>query len=83
MADKEVEEIPEEEIEEEDEDDNVVEVMPKGKRKKSTTKTEKKSRVRKPNKHVQDWLKILLGSSSAISKNDHIFQDPYFFGLRC
>ena len=73
MDDKGVEEVPKEEIEVEDEGDDVVEVTPKGKRKKSTAKTEKKSRVRKPNKHVEDWLKILPGSSNVILANDHIF----------
>ena len=47
MTDKEVEEVPEEEVEVEEEGDNVVEVTLEGKRKKSTAKTEKKSRVRK------------------------------------
>ena len=78
MADKEVEEVPTEEIEVEDEGDDVVEVTPEGKRKKGAVKTEKKSRVRKPNKNAKDWLKILPGSSNAISANDHIFKDPYF-----
>lgn len=55
-----------------------MEVTPQGKRKKSAIKTEKKSRVRKPNKHVEDWLKLLPGSLNAISANDHIFRDPYF-----
>ena len=49
----------------------------KEKRKKNSATTEKKSRVRKPNKHVEDWLKILLGSSNAISAIDHSFRDPY------
>ena len=78
MAEKEIEEVPEEEVEVEDEGDDVVEVTHKGKMKKSTAKTEKKSRVRKENNHAKDWLKILLGLSNAISENDHIFQDPYF-----
>ena len=34
--------------------------------------------VRKPNKHAEDWLKILPRSLNAISANDHIFKDPYF-----
>ena len=78
MGDKEVEEIPKEEMEVEDEGDDVVEVTPGGKRKKPTVKMEKKTRVKKPKKHAEDWLKILSGSSNAISANDHIFKDPYF-----
>ena len=77
MVDNEVEEVLEEEVEEEDEGENVVEVTPEGKRKKSAAKTEKRSRVRKPNKHAEDWLKILPGLSNAISANNHIFRDPY------
>ena len=73
MADKEVEEVPTEEVEVEDEGNNVVEVTPEGKRKKSAAKTEKKSRVRKPNKNAEDWLKILPGSSNVILTNEHIF----------
>ena len=78
MADKEVEDVPEEEFEEDEEEDDVVEVTAQGKRKKIVVKTEKKSRVRKPNKHAEDWLKLLSGSSNAISTNDHVFRDPYF-----
>ena len=73
MANKKVEEVPVEEVEVEDEGDDVLEVTPKGKRKKSAAKTKKKSRVRKPNKHAKDWLKILPGSSNTISIIDHIF----------
>ena len=76
MADKEIEEVLEEKVDFEDEGDNVVEVTPKGESKKPTIKTEKKSRVRKPNKHVEDLLKFLPGSLNVISKNDHIFRDP-------
>ena len=78
MVDKEVEEVPAKEVEVEDEGDDVVEVIAKGKRKKGAVKTKKKSRVRKQNKHVEDWLKILPGFSNAISANDHIFKEPYF-----
>jgi hypothetical protein len=78
MADKEVEEVPEEEVEVEDEGDDVVEVIVEGKIKKGVVKTEKKSRVKKPNKHAEDWLKLLPGSSNVISTNDHIFRDHYF-----
>ena len=53
MANKEVEEVTIEEVEVEDEGDDVLEVTPKGKRKKPTVKIEKKSRVRKPNKHAK------------------------------
>ena len=78
MANKEIEEVPKEEVEVEDEGHDVVEATPKGQRKKIVVNSEKKSRVRKPNKHVEDWLKILPGSSNAILTNDHIFRDPYF-----
>ena len=78
MDDKGVEEVLEEELEVEDEGEIVVEITPEGKRKKTTAKKEKKSRVRKRNKHGKDRLKILPGSSNAISENDHIFRDPYF-----
>ncbi len=54
MADQEVEEMHEEEFKVEDEGDDVVEVTPEGKRKKSVVKTEKRTRVRKPNKHAED-----------------------------
>ena len=78
MDEKGVEEVPEEEMEVEDEGDDVVEVTSKGKRKKPVVKAEKRTRVRKPNKHAEDWLKIIPGSSNSISENDHIFRDPYF-----
>ena len=78
MDEKGVEEVPKEEMEVEDKGDDVVEVTPGGKRKKPTVKIEKRTRVRKPNKHAEDWLKVLPGSSNVISKNDHIFRDPYF-----
>ena len=78
MDEKGVEEVPEEEIEVEDKGDNVMEVTPEGKRKKPAAKMEKKSRVKKPNKHAEDWLKIIPASSNVISENDHIFRDPYF-----
>lgn len=79
MVDKEVEDVPKEEVkvEEEEDDDDVIEITAQGKRKKTPVKTEKKSRVRKPNKHVEDWLKLLPRSSNAISTNDHIFRDPH------
>ena len=65
-------------MEVEDKGDDIVEVTPGGKRKKPIVKLEKRTRLRKPNKHVEDWLKILPGSLSAILENDHIFRDPYF-----
>lgn len=78
MADKEVEEVREEEVEVEDEGDDVVEVTAEGKRKKSVVKTKNNSRVRKPNKHAEDWLKLLPGSSNAISANDYILHRHLF-----
>ena len=54
MGDKEVEEVPEEEMKVEDEGDDVVEVTPGGKRKKPAVKMEKKTWFRKPNKHAED-----------------------------
>lgn len=45
MADKEIEEMHEEEVKVKEEGDDVVDITPKGKRKKSFAKTEKKTRV--------------------------------------
>lgn len=42
-------------------------------------KATKKSRERKLNKYMEEWMKILPGSSNAISANDHDFKDPYAF----
>jgi len=59
MVVKEVEEVPAKEVEIGDEGDDVVKVTAKRKKKKVASKIEKKLRVRKPNKHVEDSLKIL------------------------
>ena len=45
MVDMDVEEVPAEEVEVEEEGDDVVEVTPKGKKKKGSIKIEKKTRV--------------------------------------
>lgn len=37
----------------------------------------KESRERKPNKYVEEWIKILLGSSNVMSTNDKVFSVPY------
>ena len=63
--------------EEMQEEEDVVEVIAKGK-KKGKAKAEKKTRVRKPNKYVEEWIKLLPRSSNAVSMNDHIYRDPYF-----
>ena len=63
--------------EEEREEEDVVEFIAKGK-KKGKTKIEKKTRVKKPNKYTEEWIKILFESSNAVSTNDHVFKDPYF-----
>ena len=78
MVDIDVEEILPDEVEVEEEGEYVVEVTIEGKKKKGTTKAEKKTRVKKPNKHAEKWLKILLGSSNAVSANTHVFKDNYF-----
>ena len=44
----------------------------------STSKI-RKTRIRKPNKYVDDWMKLFLGSSDVILENDHDFRDPYVY----
>ena len=74
----EIEEVPIDEREEEmQEEEDVVEVTTEEK-KKGKAKDKKKTKVRKPNKYVKEWIKLLPGSSNAFSTNDHIFKDPYF-----
>ena len=46
--------------------------------KKGKTKAEKKTRVQKPNKYIEERIKLLLRSSNVVFANDHIFKDPYF-----
>ena len=59
------------------EEEDVVEVTTKG-NKKGKIKTKKKTSGRKPNKYVEEWIKLLPRSSNVVSMNDHIFKDPYF-----
>jgi hypothetical protein len=54
MANMEVEEVLDEEVHVENEGDDVVEVTPEGKKKKGIVKIEKKTKIQKPNKHVED-----------------------------
>ena len=51
MANMEAKEVPMKEVEVEDEGDDVIHVTTIGKKKKGAVEIEKKSRVRKPNKH--------------------------------
>ena len=74
MADMDVEEIPTDVVEVEDDGEDV-EVIAEGKNKKGTAREEKKTQVRKPNKHAKEWIRILPGSSNAISENEHVFKD--------
>ena len=76
MANMDVEEILADEVEVEEEGEDV-EVTTEGKE-EGTAKAKKKTRVKKPKKHAEEWMKILSGSSNAISSNDHVFIDPYF-----
>lgn len=39
--------------------------------------TAKRSQERKPNKYMEEWIKILLDSSNARSTDDKAFIDPY------
>ena len=74
----ETEEILVDEREEEiQEEEDVVEVTAKG-NKKVKAKVEKKTRVQKPNKYIEERIKLLLRSSNVVSTNDHVFKDPYF-----
>ena len=78
MTDMEIKEVPIEEREEEmHEEEDVVKVIVEGK-KKGKAKAEKKTRVMKPNKYTEKWIKLLPGSSNAVYANNHIFKDPYF-----
>ena len=72
MTDMELEDVPVDEREEEmKEEEGSIEGKRKGK-----AKIEKQTRVRKPNKYTEEWIKLLSRSSNAISSNDHIFKDP-------
>lgn len=42
-----------------------------------STAVAKKSQERKPNKYVEKWENILLGSSNTMSTDDKAFSDPY------
>ena len=78
MTNMEIEEVLVEEREEEmQEEEDVVEVIAEGK-KKGKAKAKNKTRVRKPNKYAEEWIKLLPRSSNAVFMNDHIFKDPYF-----
>ena len=78
MTNMEIEEIPIDEREEEmQEEEDVVEVTIEGK-KKGKAKAKKKTRVQKPNKYIEEWIKLLPRSSSVVFANDHVFKDPYF-----
>lgn len=61
MSDQEVEEIQASEME-------ILETL---------TSKGGKTRQRKPNRFVDEWLKLFPGSTNANSTNDHAFIDPY------
>lgn len=38
-----------------------------------------KTRQRRQNKYVDEWIRLPLGSSNAILENDHDLRDPYMY----
>lgn len=38
-----------------------------------------KTKQKKPNRFVEEWIKLFLESSNVISIEDHEFKDPYIF----
>ena len=60
-----------------EEEKGVVKVIAEGKN-MGKAKTKKKTRVKKPNKYVEEWIEILPWPSIVVSTNDYIFKDLYF-----
>lgn len=45
----------------------------------TTTSKGGKTRQKKPNMFVEEWIKLFPESSNAISMNDHDFRGPYSY----